>query len=45
MNGNANGRWDSDAVLAILAVIAKQERVRLSGRTLAGLARPGSREG
>jgi DNA invertase Pin-like site-specific DNA recombinase len=28
-----------DAVLAILAVIAKQERVRLSERTLAGLAR------
>jgi len=27
------------AVLAILAVIAKQERVRLSERTLAGLAR------
>jgi DNA invertase Pin-like site-specific DNA recombinase len=28
-----------DAVLAILAVIAKQERVRLSERTLAGLAK------
>ena len=28
-----------DAVLAILAVIAKQERIRLSERTLAGLAR------
>lgn len=28
-----------DAVLAILAAIAKQERVRLSERTLAGLAR------
>jgi DNA invertase Pin-like site-specific DNA recombinase len=28
-----------DAVLAILAVIAKQERVRLSERTIAGLAR------
>ena len=28
-----------DAVLAILAVIAKQERVRLSERTLAGLQR------
>jgi DNA invertase Pin-like site-specific DNA recombinase len=28
-----------DAVLAILAVIAKQGRVRLSERTLAGLAR------
>jgi DNA invertase Pin-like site-specific DNA recombinase len=28
-----------DAVLAILATIAKQERVRLSERTLAGLAR------
>jgi DNA invertase Pin-like site-specific DNA recombinase len=28
-----------DAVLAILAVVAKQERVRLSERTLAGLAR------
>ena len=26
-----------DAVLAILAVIAKQERVRLSERTIAGL--------
>jgi DNA invertase Pin-like site-specific DNA recombinase len=28
-----------DAVLAILAVIAKQERIRLSERTLAGLAK------
>jgi DNA invertase Pin-like site-specific DNA recombinase len=28
-----------DAVISILAVIAKQERVRLSERTLAGLAR------
>lgn len=28
-----------DAVLAILAVIAKQERIRLSERTIAGLAR------
>jgi DNA invertase Pin-like site-specific DNA recombinase len=28
-----------DAVLAILAVIAKQERVRLSERTIAGLQR------
>lgn len=28
-----------DAVISILAIIAKQERVRLSERTLAGLAR------
>jgi DNA invertase Pin-like site-specific DNA recombinase len=28
-----------DAVISILAVIAKQERVRLSERTLAGLSR------
>ena len=32
-----------DAVTSILAVVAKQERVRLSERTLAGLATAGSR--
>jgi DNA invertase Pin-like site-specific DNA recombinase len=31
-----------DAVISILAVIAKQERVRISERTLAGLARAGA---
>jgi DNA invertase Pin-like site-specific DNA recombinase len=31
--------WFREAVISILAVIAKQERVRLSERTLAGLAR------
>ena len=35
--------WIREAVISILAVIAKQERVRLSERTIAGLQRARSR--